>query len=96
MIRFSTFVKEFHRWVVDVYHQDSDSRKTRIPIQQWKKGFDAFPPLEMGDGEGKLFSILLNVVKRPTLSRNGIKFENLMYDSTALSDYRKQYLQTKK
>ena len=96
VIRFSTFVKEFHRWVVDVYHQDSDSRKTRIPIQQWKKGFDAYPPLEMGDGEGKLFSILFNVVKRPTLGRNGIKFENLMYDSTALSDYRKQYLRTNK
>jgi len=95
VIRFSTFVKEFHRWVVDVYHQDSDSRKTRIPIQQWKKGFDAYPPLKMSDEESKLFSILLNVLKKPTLTRNGIKFENLMYDSTALSEYRKQYPQTK-
>jgi len=95
-IRFSTFVEEFHRWIVDVYHQDSDSRETRIPMQQWKKGFDAYPPLKMDDDEDKLFSILLNVLKRPTLTRNGIKFENLMYDSTALSDYRKNYPQTKK
>ena len=29
-----------------------------------------------------------------TLTRNGFKFEDLMYDSTALADYRKRYPQT--
>ncbi|WP_413693842.1 hypothetical protein [Psychromonas sp. KJ10-2] len=44
IMRFSTFVEEFHRWVVDIYHQDSDSRDTRIPIKQWRRGFEIYPP----------------------------------------------------
>ncbi|ASM52740.1 putative transposase [Pseudoalteromonas nigrifaciens] len=34
IIRFSTFVEEFQHWIVDVYHQDSDSRETHIPLCQ--------------------------------------------------------------
>jgi len=95
IMRFSTFVEEFHRWIVDVHHQESDSRETRIPIKQWNKGFDVYPPLKMSDEEDDRFSVLMRISDERTLTRNGFKFEELMYDSTALSDYRKHYPQTK-
>ena len=95
IMRFSTFVEEFHRWIVDIYHQDSDSRDTRIPIKKWQTGFEVYPPLEMNQEEEEKFSILMNISDERTLTRNGFKFEELMYDSTALSEYRKHYPQTK-
>ena len=95
IMRFSTFVEEFHRWIVDIYHQDSDSRDTRIPIKKWQTGFDVYPPLKMNQEEEEKFSILMNISGERTLTRNGFKFEELMYDSTALSEYRKHYPQTK-
>ncbi|GAA5133061.1 Mu transposase C-terminal domain-containing protein [Thalassotalea piscium] len=96
IMRFSTFVEEFHRWIVDVHHQESDSRETRIPIKQWNTGFDVYPPLKMSDEEEERFSVLMRISDERTLTRNGFKFEELMYDSTALADYRKHYPQTKK
>lgn len=94
IMRFSTFTEEFQRWIVDVYHQDTNSRETRIPIKRWQQGFDAFPPLEMNVDDEDRFKVLMFISDVRTLTRNGIKFEELMYDSTALSDYRKRYPQT--
>lgn len=95
IMRFSTFVEEFHRWVVDIYHQDSNSRETRIPIKQWQRGFDIYPPLKMSAEDEQRFTVLMGISDERTLTRNGFKFEELMYDSTALADYRKHYPQTK-
>lgn len=93
VMRFSTFVEEFQRWIVDVYHQDSNSKETRIPIKQWNVGFNEFPPLSMNKEEESRFSLLMFITDYRTLTRNGFKYEDLMYDSTALSDYRKNYPQ---
>ena len=95
IMRFSTFVEEFHRWIVDIYHQDSNSRETRIPIKQWQRGFDVYPPLQMSIDDEERFKVLMFITDQRTLTRNGFKFEELMYDSTALADYRKHYPQTK-
>ncbi|WP_137226024.1 Mu transposase C-terminal domain-containing protein [Shewanella sp. MEBiC00475] len=95
IMRFSTFVEEFHRWIVDIYHQDSNSRETRIPIKQWQRGFDVYPPLQMSIDDEERFNALMGVTYGRTLTRNGFKFAELMYDSTALADYRKRYPQTK-
>lgn len=96
IMRFSTFVEEFHRWIVDIYHQDSNSRETRIPVKQWQSGFEIFPPLKMSTEDEQRFTVLMGISDERTLTRNGFKFEELMYDSTALADYRKHYPQTKK
>ncbi|MBB1279915.1 Mu transposase C-terminal domain-containing protein [Pseudoalteromonas sp. SR41-1] len=95
IIRFSTFVEEFQHWIVDVYHQDSDSRETHIPIKKWQQGYDVYPPLTMNEEDEARFTMLMRISDSRTLARNGIKFEELMYDSTALADYRKHYPQTK-
>jgi len=78
-----------------VYHQDSNSRETRIPIKRWQQGFDAYPPLTMNEEEETRFSMLMRISDSRTLTRNGFKYQELMYDSTALADYRKHYPQTK-
>lgn len=96
IMRFSIFVQEFYRWIVDIYHQDSDSRERRIPIKQWQRGFEIYPPLKMTVEDEKRFNVLMYISDERTLTRNGFKFEELMYDSTALADYRKRYPQTKK
>ena len=95
VMKFSTFVEEFHRWIVDVYHQDSNSRETKIPALRWQQGVDVFPPLQMSEAEEERFTKLMGLVKTRTLTRNGFKLDDLMYDSTALADYRKHYPQTK-
>ena len=95
IMRFSTFVEEFQRWIVDIYHQDSNSRETRIPIQRWQQGFEVYPPLTMSADDEERFNVLMYISDERTLTRNGFKFEELMYDSTALADYRKRYPQTK-
>lgn len=95
IMRFSTFVEEFHRWIVDIYHQDSNSRETRIPVKQWQSGFEIFPPLKMSSEDEQRFTVLMGISDERTLTSKGFKFKELMYDSTALSDYRKHYPQTK-
>ncbi|GAA0786737.1 transposase [Shewanella aestuarii] len=95
IMRFSVFVEEFHRWIVDIYHQDSNSRQTRIPIKQWQHGFDIYPPLQMKVEDEERFNVLMGITDERTLTRNGFKYEELMYDCTALADYRKHYPQTK-
>ncbi|MDV5246968.1 Mu transposase C-terminal domain-containing protein [Shewanella xiamenensis] len=39
--------------------------------------------------------MLMGITDERTLTRNGFKYQELMYDSTALADYRKRYPQTK-
>ena len=96
IMRFSTFVEEFHRWIVDVYHQDSNSRETRIPVKQWQKGFEVYPPLKMNVEDESRFNVLMYISEHKVLTGKGFNYECLRYDSTALADYRKRYPQTKK
>ena len=95
VMRFSTFIKEFHRWIIDVYHQDANANKTRIPIKKWQQSVESLPPLAISEEEQLHLNIIMGITERRTLGKNGIKFEHLIYDSTALSDYRKKYPQHK-
>lgn len=94
IMRFSTFIDEFHRWIVDVYHQDSDSRMTKIPSNLWDKSVEELPPLDLSEEESSFLDVVMFLKFERTIGKNGLKFEELMYDSTALSDYRKRYPQT--
>lgn len=95
-IRFSTFINEFHRWVVDVYHQQPDSRITRIPIVKWRENFEILPPLMITPNNEQRFNAIMGKTVTRKLTRNGFTLEGLRYDSTALADYRKQYPQSQK
>lgn len=95
-IRFSTFINEFHRWVIDVYHQQPDSRKTRIPVVKWRENFEILPPLMMTPNDEQRFNTIMGKTVTRKLTRNGFTLDELRYDSTALADYRKRYPQTQK
>lgn len=94
VIRFSTFIELFHRWIVDVYHQDADSRKSRIPAKLWQQGYEDYPPLAMSQEDIDKLTVVMGVKWQPTLTRLGFKIKHLRYDSPALSEYRKRYPQT--
>ncbi|MDD1794341.1 DDE-type integrase/transposase/recombinase [Enterovibrio sp. ZSDZ42] len=94
VIRFSTFIELFHRWIIDVYHQDSDSRHSRIPAKLWQQGYDDFPPLAMTQEDIDKLTVVMGVKWQPTLTRLGFKIKHLRYDSPDLSEYRKRYPQT--
>jgi putative transposase len=96
VIRFSTFINEFHRWVIDVYHYQPDSRKTRIPIVKWREGCEVLPPSMMTPNDEMHFNAIMGKIVTRTLTRNGFTLDGLRYDSTALADYRKHYPQSPK
>ncbi len=44
VMRFSVFVEELQRWIVDVHNVNADTRHRRIPNLYWKKGVEVSPP----------------------------------------------------
>lgn len=95
VIRFSTFIDIFEKWIVDVYHQEPNSRETRIPIKKWQEGFEALGPIEIEQSDIKRLTVTFGRITHRTLNSKGIKYEDIRYHSTALSDYWKKYPQTK-
>ena len=91
IMRFTTFMQLFHKWVVDVYHQDADSRFKYIPSQLWEQGFNILPPALLSDADFQQLDIVLSVSNHRMLRKGGIRLENLSYDSSELANYRKQF-----
>ncbi|PSB76690.1 transposase [Photobacterium damselae subsp. damselae] len=94
VMRFSTFVEEFHRWIVDVHNANADSRCKRIPNFYWKQSYDVLPPLKLLPEREQVFKVVMGIFHYRKLTGKGIKFMHLDYDCVALSDYRKTYPQT--
>lgn len=82
--------------MIDVYHQQPDSRKTRIPVVKWRENFEILPPLMMTPNDEQRFNTIMGKTVTRKLTRNGFTLDELRYDSTALADYRKRYPQTQK
>lgn len=95
VMRFSSFVEELHRWIIDVHNASPNSRFTKIPNYHWQKSEDILPPAALSDRDEKKFRIIMGVVHEGVVTTKGIKYKHLMYDSVALEQYRKQYPQTK-
>ncbi|MEH0741543.1 transposase family protein [Vibrio cholerae] len=95
VMRFSTFVEEFHRWIVDVHNVNADSRHKRIPNLYWKQSYEVLPPLKLLPDQEQAFSVVMGILQHRKLTDKGIKFMHIDYDCVALSDYRKTYPQTK-
>jgi putative transposase len=91
IMRFTTFMQLFHKWVVDVYHQDADSRFKYIPSQLWDQGFSTLPPTMLSNDDLQQLDVVLSISNHRVLRKGGIRLENLSYDSTELANYRKQF-----
>ncbi|MBD1573701.1 integrase [Vibrio rumoiensis 1S-45] len=95
VMRFSVFVEELHRWIIDVHNASPNSRFTKIPNYHWKKSEETLPPVALSDRDEKQFRIIMGVLHKGVVTTKGIKYKHLMYDNVALEQYRKQYPQTK-
>ncbi len=95
VMRFSVFVEELHRWIVDVHNVSADTRFKRIPNLYWQQGVDVMPPLKLQQENEKAFTVVMGSFHERKLTSKGIKFMHLEYDSKALVQYRRQYPQTK-
>ena len=95
VMHFSVFNELFHHWLIDVYHQQPNSAKTRIPIERWKEGIAALPPKTMTLNEQNSFQIMMGTKLTRKLTRRGFQIYNLRFDSPELEKYQKRYAQTR-
>ncbi|MGA4607605.1 Mu transposase C-terminal domain-containing protein [Pseudoalteromonas maricaloris] len=91
ILRFGTFNRLFHKWIVDVYHQSADSRFRYIPSDDWSKGYAQLPPAQLSQQDLEKLDVVMCMSKEKTLRKGGIKNLHISYDSEALSLFRKQY-----
>ncbi|MFD1009108.1 Mu transposase C-terminal domain-containing protein [Oceanisphaera ostreae] len=91
IMHFSTFVEHFHQWVIDLYHQNADTRKRYIPALSWKKGYEYLPPAQITDEDLSRLEVIIGLSSQRQLRRGGIHIHNLRYDSEELSLYRKNH-----
>ena len=91
VMRFSTFLEIFHRWIIDVYHYEADSRRRYIPILSWQYGFDRLPPAPVAGEDLAKLEVILSLSIQCKHRRGGIKRFHLRYDSDELASYRMKY-----
>lgn len=76
-------------WVVDIYQNTPNSRKTNIPELSWTNACKKFPPLKFEGTESQLDFYMGNLT-HSTLRKEGIIFKYLRYHSDELARIRAQ------
>ncbi|MCL1125518.1 Mu transposase C-terminal domain-containing protein [Shewanella surugensis] len=88
-LSFSVFNELLHKWIIEVYNHKADARKTRVPIAKWYEGMSVYPPNQYkGDDKDQLCA-KLGILETRSISKDGVPFLHLRYDSQELLDYRK-------
>lgn len=90
-MRFSVFLELFHHWIIDIYHQDADSRQRYIPILSWVKGCNILPPPEIIGEDLEELTIKLGMSFWATHRKGGVYKNHLRYESNELAAYRMHY-----
>lgn len=91
VMHFSTFNELFHKWIIDVYHYESDSRRRAIPYVKWQEGVSLMPPISYEPEDLEKLSVILGIKEQRKHRRGGIHLHGLRYDSEELADYRRMY-----
>jgi putative transposase len=89
VVRFSTFISVFHKWLIDVYHRTSNARETNIPYLSWQEGVAEFPPIKYTGEEAQRLIIELGHTFNPILRKGGVHKHGIRYESPELVEYRK-------
>ncbi|MBV7297276.1 Mu transposase C-terminal domain-containing protein [Enterovibrio paralichthyis] len=95
VMKFSTFVEELHRWIIDVHNAKADSRNNRLPNLYWRQSVKTLPPPRLPVKDSKQLSIIMGLLDKRKLTEKGLQYEDLFYRSQALADYRARFPQTK-
>jgi putative transposase len=85
VITMSSFLKIFHIWLIDIYHQKKVSRGKIIPSVSWKEDLDRVPRRVMN--KNALDIVLAEKASRKN-NTDGILFEHIQYDSDELAKLR--------
>lgn len=86
-VRVSVFMELIHKWVIDRYHMDSDSRERDVPYHKWNES-KWLPNFYQGKAAADL-RIELGLLRHRTIGISGIRLHNLRYQSDELIEYRK-------
>jgi putative transposase len=74
------------KWIVDVYHQENHSATGEAPAERWRRGLSLcgqkLPPAR------ELLSPLTGIADRRVLTREGIRYNGLRWNSNAFSKLR--------
>lgn len=90
VMRFSVFMEVFHKWIIDVYNFEPNSRETNIPILSWQIGVREFPPVVYMNEDTERLVLDLGLAVDRNVRRDGITYKGLRYDSKELVEFRKQ------
>ena len=88
-LSFSLFNELLHKWIIEVYNQKADDRKTRVPIAKWYEGMSIYPPIQYTGDDQEHLCVKLGILDTRSISKDGIQFLHLRYDSPELLEYRK-------
>lgn len=86
VISFQAFQEILHLFIVDIYNQSSHPEYNFSRAEVWKKALVEFPPA-LPPSSHKLNVLLGRIVERK-ISRRGIEFEGLIYNSCELARLR--------
>jgi putative transposase len=87
VITLSTLQNIIHKWIADVYHQETHRTLQTTPANMWKSSI-RFEDIRHPDDVTQL-DIVMGRVHRRTLTHKGIEFEGLLYNSAELADLRR-------
>ncbi|KDM93137.1 Mu transposase C-terminal domain-containing protein [Photobacterium galatheae] len=89
VMTFSVFDELFHKWVIDVYHYETDTRKRLIPHLKWQEGVSMMPPISYQPEDLEKLSVILGLQAFRKHRRGGIHLHGLRYDSQDFAAYRR-------
>jgi putative transposase len=88
VISLSTLIELIHIFIVDVYQQQVHRGINETPAKKWNKITALYPPLLPSRGTD--LNILLGAIDYRTVSKKGIAWENLQYNSDELGLIRRK------
>lgn len=84
----SLFIKIFHKWVIDVYHQGGVKDTLCVPKIEWKKAYDYFPP-RLYKGDKNQLQVVCGKSMWRMMRKGGVRlYKGLFYDGEELLAYR--------
>lgn len=81
-LNFSTFLALIYKWIIDVYSQDLNKGAGGIPHKLWKIATEEFPVCLPNSASE--IAVLMGKVEYRQITRRGIEFQNLHYNSDEL------------
>ncbi len=87
VISFDALMEILHIWIIDIYHQRFHRGIQGVPAKRWQEGIKKYPPAlpqQLSD-----LDAMLGIVEERIVSKSGIEFLGLYYNSEKLAAFRR-------